>query len=565
MTQKASMIISLIGRPNVGKSSLFNVLMPRSQRAITFNAPGVTRDRHYGFTTLEQPGGDSSLEAILVDTGGLFLEQRPRPLFAEHPTLAKEAKKQWQLDHFFNLMAEQGKIAIGESDLVLLVLDGREGLLPADLEICQYLRTQKKAFLAVVNKFDSPKQEGDEAPFYQLGVEELFLVSAAHGRGIDGLRGGIWGFYQNWEKHQTSHFFSGPMISPDSVVAKVAIIGGPNAGKSTLLNQLLQAPRALVSPVAGTTIDPVDGILSLDFGADVRLLTPKSIGEIQEFEEIVDLDLEEEIVEEQGPTDASPLTEPDVSDLVIIPANNVDEVTEDTWRSIHLVDTAGIRRKNQVQGVVETQAVYRALHAISVADVVIYLIDGVKGISHQDRRLIDIVLEKGKSIIITLNKMDLIQAGQGSNFRQREVLAELAADLPWCEFCDLVMISAHKGNNLGHLLQILKKTILVRHQKISTGELNRICQGLFARHPILVDKAHQKELKLKYVAMIKSAPPTFLMFVNRSQSIPANYRRYLVNALRKILDLANTPVHLIFRAGVDLERKAQKITSLKHS
>ena len=429
--------VALIGRPNVGKSSLFNALNDEGRQAVTGNSPGVTRDRHYG--RMEWDNGFISL----IDTGGLHCQ-----------VLEEDGGGK---NHYFNLTTTQSQQAIKESDLVLLVMDIREGRLPMDDEIADYLRSQNKDFWPVLNKCDSPKQEDLATDFYALGSsnDNIFPVSAAHQRGLTEL------------KQQIAKKLLLPSSTQDkiSTKAKAVLLGGPNVGKSTLLNRLMKSPRALVSPFPGTTIDPM--------------------------EEIIDIGGER----------------------------------------IGIIDTAGIRKKRLITDPIEKASVGQSLAGMDNADIVLYMIDVIKGPGHQDRRLIDLALERGKSVIIILNKTDLLT---------EKLQAYPKNVIPYSEYCALVPISAQKGTGLKKLFQTLKKTVHARQKKISTGFFNRVLQRTLERNP-------PKEIKIKYGVQVKSSPPTFLLHTNSSRPMPNNYHRYLIREMRRQLEFDNTPVHLIYR------------------
>lgn len=262
-----SMVISIIGRPNVGKSTIFNRLMRRAHKAITFDKPGVTRDRHYGITSFEELGNAKKGEAILVDTGGFY----PHKIDENVPK-----KRDQVMNKFFNIMTEQARIAIRESDLILFVVDSREGVLPFDEIIADYIRNQKKEFWLVINKFDSDKQDGEEFEFYSLGIdpEKMFKISAEHGLGLLDLKQDLHKRILKFEENVQNEYspLSKGVTPREKVVARLAIIGAPNAGKSTLLNLLLGSDRALVSDIAGTTVDPIEGFFDLFFGKDAKRL-----------------------------------------------------------------------------------------------------------------------------------------------------------------------------------------------------------------------------------------------------------------------------------------------------
>lgn len=606
-----SMVVSLIGRPNVGKSSLYNRIMRQGHKAITYDEPGVTRDRHYGIAKLEELAREKPTEIILVDTGGFYPSQVDES--------ADDASK------FFNIMKDHARLAIQESDLVLFVVDVREGILPFDHMIADVIRAEKKPFWVLVNKYDTEKRLGQEAEFYSLGVDEeqMLVVSAEHGLHLSELRTRLHqeslAFKVKRKKSDTLFLQKG--VTPrEKVVGRLALIGAPNAGKSTLCNLLVGAERALVSDIPGTTVDPIEGFFDLYFGKEARLLDEDqkfayndgllmkhyeefrknnadvfkklhesylqeeiANGEIpdeeemeflyqdEEFEESAEDRLFEqafdEVVEDDFENDFEDGLEDDSDELAVEAS---EEVTEDLaaqaseeegsfWRSLHLVDTAGIRRQKSIDGFIESQSVYRSLRCITESDIVLYVIDATQGIGHQDRRLMDIALEKGKSIIVLLNKMDLLRSKFSNEQEKRKWIENLRVDLPWLNFVDIIPISAKHHKGIKQLKAAIKKTVLIRRVSISTGPLNRFVFELIERHPIVAKKSAGKKFKVKYASMVKSDPPTFLFFTNKSKGIPDNYRRYLQNGLRQAFKLDNTPVHLIFRTGADLNARMKKI------
>jgi GTP-binding protein len=537
-------------------------------KAITYDKPGVTRDRHYGILNL-----DEETSAILVDTGGFY----PTHIEASGNTLEEQ-----QFNTFFNIMADQAKIAIDESDLVLLVVDAREGMNPFDQNICDYVRRSKKQFWVLVNKFDSSKQEGSENEFYAMGIEQeqIMTLSAAHGLGFEDLRDRLKKTILKEEESKRNMTLQNGVAPVSEVVANVAIIGAPNAGKSTLLNRLLGANRALVSDIPGTTVDPIEGYFELYFGDDVTALKSyhnelleKTLEEVQD--EPTEFDQEEfeansDYVEENSVDDLEykifdapeALDEETSSEDSHEVAEVAVEAGPNPWRTIKLVDTAGIRKQKNVNGFIESQSVIRSLKAITDSDVVIYMVDATVGITHQDRRLCDIALEKGKSLILCLNKIDLVKMNFQDRKKRKEWTEDLRHKIPWLDFCELITISAKQGGHINFLKQNLAKTVIIRHKKLGTGELNRVITELVDRNPIIVKHSRGARFKVKYASMIKAAPPTFLLFSNKSKNIPDNYRRYLVNGIRKNFALINTPVHLIFRTGADLENRLKDMKEM---
>jgi len=564
-----SMVISLIGRPNVGKSTLFNRLMKKANRAITFDQPGVTRDRHYGVVTLDEEIDEK--QAILVDTGGFYPEKiQDLEKFDEH------RGKNNTCDHFFNIMKEHAEIAIEESDLVLFITDIREGVLPFDHDIANFIRTKKKEVWLIINKFDSDGQIGGEAEFYSLGFndESTFLMSSSHGRGVETLKEALSKKIAELETPKLSDDLSlqTGIVPRQNVVGRLAIIGAPNAGKSTLLNQLLKSNRALVSDVPGTTVDPIGGYFDLNFGQDVELLDKKKLDPIWDkkkvFSSEFDLKQQQIFEEHEGPGSPDEL-ENSLDEMYkkVFEEEETSEVTsgEDVEaselnpiRSIHIVDTAGIRQKKKIKSFIESQSVFRSLRCITEADIVIYLLDVTKGIGHQDRRLLGIALEKGKSLIIALNKVDLLKETLSGQKEREEWLSDLKNDIPWLDFCDLVPLSAKEGTGLKRLKRAIQKTLLTRKKVLPTGHLNRFVHYLVDKNPIMIQKAKGVRFKVKYALMVKTGPPTVLLYSNKSLGIPENFKKYLKNNLRKEFDLYNTPVHLIFRSGSDKEAEKRK-------
>jgi GTP-binding protein len=504
-------IISLIGRPNVGKSTLFNKLVGGVRKSLTYDRPGVTRDRQYRLMKLDaMRAGEGFEEAnmVMVDTGG-FLPDLPK----QKEGRGNLSQDEWQSRHhqldqnsdqFFRLMQNQSLLAIDESDLVLMVVDGREGLNPYEESIVKILRQKKKDFWLIINKCDneSPFQSME---FYSLPIsdENILNVSAEHAHGLLQLREKLYDWWCEWQNKiddEASLASENGAIetytSPYPVLSQVAIIGNPNVGKSTLMNQLLETNRSLVSHVAGTTTDPVETFWHLDFSAEF----PKDKSSLPECMS-------------QGPI------------------------------SLKLIDTAGIRRAAAKKDIIEEQSIYRSLRCISEANIVLLMTDVDRGISQQDKRLVALALDQGKSVIVVVNKIDLLPK------EKRDQLPEwielVKKQNPWMSYCAVVCISAKSRFGIDTLKYILKNTLVVLNSKLSTGELNRVITALIEKNPTRVD--HTNYLKVKYAAVVKSNPPTILLFSNRALEVPLPYRRYLAKGIRNHFSLFNTPVHLIFR------------------
>lgn len=396
MSTKRSPVVSLIGRPNVGKSSLYNRIIRKGHKAITHDLPGVTRDRHYGIAEISELSDLETAQIILVDTGG-FYPQKVEAL----PGKSEAAFN----SQFFNIMTEQAEMAIEESDLVLFVVDVREGSLPFDEAIAHTLRQSKKEFWLVVNKFDSEKQYGDEADFYRLGVEEdkFFLTSAEHGGGLTELREALQQYASDFAARgleQDDRGLHQGVTPREEVVGRLALIGAPNVGKSTLLNQLVGSARALVSDIPGTTVDPIEGFFDLYFGEKARELEQRDFPSfsdgllLQQYDEFrrnnpdvyqalttaydeeelafgekaQDLE-EEEVSFEDHDSDSNREVNTRLLDQAFGEEAEAYEVEEEQagsfWRSVHIVDTAGIRRQKNIEHFIETQSVYRSLRCIT--------------------------------------------------------------------------------------------------------------------------------------------------------------------------------------------------------
>jgi len=546
-------VISIIGRPNVGKSTIFNRLLGNSMKAITHNRPGVTRDRHYGiYKYTDNKHRDRDL--ILVDTGGFY------------PDLDKTED-----DKLYSVMAEQARIAVKESDLVLIVMDVRDGLLPFDESIVQFTRKEKKDFWIIVNKYDDDRLAGIESEFYKYASEGISLVSAEHNRGLSDLKERLAAFASDFTTDQEK-FFEG--VKPNFAIGgRISIIGAPNVGKSTLLNHLIGSERASVSSIAGTTIDPIEGFIDLDFGQEVKYLKTSQFNfkkdEISLFKKV--LEEGEGFIEDANEdedffgvaSELQDLIDANSEDLLVdFSEEEVDgeseqeekqdsnELIEDTIRSLKIIDTAGIRRKSHVSDFIETQSVYRSLRAINESDVVIYMVDGVVGLTSQDKKLMGIAIERGKTLVIAINKIDLKEEVYSDKKEKKEFLLDFQYELPWLTYCRPIFISAKSGWGISGLKKTIQEGLIYRNKSIPTGALNRVIHELVEKNPTVIrGRGGAREFKFKYAAMVKSDPPTFLLFVNRSRGVPMQFRRYLVNGIRRNFPIPNTPIHIVFRTG----------------
>ena len=424
--------VAIVGRPNVGKSTLFNRLLG-SRKAIVHDLPGVTRDRITGIATL---AGDRAVQ--LIDTGGLVPGNDPLGL------------------------NEQVLLAVAESDLLLLVVDGREGPTGADEAVWEHLRRSGKPAVLVVNKGDTREARARFPEFYRLGIDPQLLISAEHGQGAEDLREALAAAL--------------PVVAaaPLPDVPAVAIVGRPNVGKSSLLNRIAGQPRALVSPHAGTTRDPVDTLI----------------------------------------------TRGDSSYL--------------------LIDTAGIRRRSQMSGAPEELAVMMARRQIERAQVAVLVVDASQGVTSGDLAIAGTIWELGRAAVVAMNKWDLLDAEKREDLETSwERLTQLLAAPA------RVNTSALSGRAVDRLFPAIDRALAAYGTKLSTSEVNRIFEA--AVHRVQAPAEHGRPWKLYYATQVSTAPPTFMLFCNRTLPRNSHYRRYLENRLREELDLAGVPVRLVIR------------------
>lgn len=429
--------IAIVGRPNVGKSTLFNRLS-RSRNALVDNVPGVTRDRLYASITYD------GIPLTLIDTGGF---------------------EDIGQDLLLGRVREQVLRAVEESDVVLFMVDGRQGIMPGDEEMADLLRRVGKKLYLAVNKIDGPEHDHLLADFYGLGIDPVLPFSAAHGYGLKDLMTEV-----------TRDLPDASTESPDADHARIAVLGRPNAGKSSLINRILGQDRLVVSELPGTTRDSID--------------------------------------------------------------------TEFIWRGRKyvLIDTAGIRKKAKVREKIEKFSVIKALKSIDRCHVATVLLDADREISEQDARICGYALDKGKGIVLALNKWDLMKKDQQ---RRERLETELERQLKFLAFAPIVRISALTGERV---MKLFDKIDLVYDQfttRISTSEVNKAVGEMIQVHP--PPRIGRGQLKFFYATQSRTKPPTFVLFVNRPDIIHFSYERFLTNQLRERFNLANTPIRLIFR------------------
>ena len=446
-------IVALVGRPNVGKSTLFNRIVGQRQ-AIVEDIPGTTRDRLYG---------DAEWNGVVftvVDTGGLEItESRKRRPAPDQPAPLSTASV-----GFIDEIRQQAEMAIAEADVIVMLVDVLDGPTPADEDVADVLRRSHKPVVVAANKADNEARQQVAFEFYALGLGEVFAISALHGRGTGDLLDEI--------------VRSIPATAEEEEVdaLKIALVGRPNVGKSSLLNKLLGEERAIVSSIPGTTRDATDTYL--------------------------------------------------------------------TWEGqpVLLIDTAGIRRRGRIEQGIEKYSVLRAMKAISRADVVLLLLDAQDLVTAQDAHVAGYVLEEMRSIIVIVNKWDLIEK---DTYTMDAYTRQIRADLKFLDYVPVMYISALTGQRVSKILPLASQIYQARRERIPTGELNRLVADATIRH----SPPHKagKRLKFLYATQADVDPPTFVFFVNDARLVHFTYRRYLENQLRRAYPFEGTPLKVIFR------------------
>jgi len=432
-------VIALVGRPNVGKSTLFN-RMTRTRDALVADVPGLTRDRKYG------DGRVGERPFIVVDTGGLSGDS----------------------DDLDGLMAQQAWQAIEEADLLFFLVDARDGLTAGDEAIATALRRTGKPLMLVVNKTDGIDVDSAMADFYALGLGETQPITALQGRGVAALMD------LAMVRLPEPVAESGELKDDDSI--RVAVVGRPNVGKSTLINRIMGEERVLAYDLPGTT-----------------------------------------------------------RDSIFIPFQR-DEV------AYTLIDTAGVRRRSRVREVIEKFSVIKTLQAIDAAHVVILVLDAQQEISEQDASLAGYITEKGRALIVAVNKWDGLDAHE-----RNQIVSQLERRLPFLSFASTCFISALHGSGVGELFPHIQKCYTSAMCELSTPRLTDILEQVVQEHqPPLV---RGRRIKLRYAHQGGRNPPVIVIHGNQTERVPATYKRYLVNAFREALKLTGTPIRIEFKTG----------------
>jgi len=438
--------IAIIGRPNVGKSTLFNKLT-RSRKAIVSDFSGLTKDRNYGYITF----GDQ--KTLLIDTGGI----------AQDETILKED------------IAEQAWIAAEESSLIIFLLDGSENLNKEDLDILSSLRKLNKKFITVLNKIDKKTDSLLKLDLNKKGINNYFEISAEHSRNITDLRSFIKDSLPK-EKYE----------SPEG--KKIAVLGRPNAGKSTFINKFIKEDRLIVSEIAGTTIDAIS--------------IPFSVGD---------------------------------KDFIFI-------------------DTAGIRKGYRNSHKIEYFSYVRAMHSVEECDVVIFICDAQEGMVDQDLKIINMICEMGKPVVVAFNKIDLL-----SKIQKEEIYETKRAQSNFVADFIKVEISGIKGLGFKRLFRIANSLIEKAQKKHSTSSLNQMLKKFVSQSA--PPSVNGRVLKLKHVHFAGINPTTLVIHSNQDKKIPQNYKKYLENSFRSELKLQSIQLRLIFRKSENpFESKVNKLT-----
>jgi GTPase len=446
----AKPVLAIVGRPNVGKSSLFNRLVGE-QMAIVQDQPGTTRDRLYGDAEW------NGVEFTVIDTGGLVLDE----------TLPGEIEL--SSEEIVRRTREQAQAAIEEADVILFMVDARSGLTGADEEISEVLRKSAKPVIVAANKAESEERRLNAVEFYQLGLGDPMPISAHHAVNTGDLLDEIVAAFPPPGEEEE-----------DENVTHIALVGRPNVGKSRLLNALLGQERVIVSDVPGTTRDAIDTELTYGEGEDARQIT--------------------------------------------------------------LIDTAGIRRRGHIEAGVEKYSVIRSLRAITRADVVLLLIDATEGITAQDTHIAGYVLEQFKSMVLIVNKWDLVEKDSQT---LNEFTAKLRQELNFMPYVPFLFISAKFGQRTNKVLPEALRVAAERTKRVPTAQLNKLMKEATTAHP--PPSKPGKWVKFLYATQAETSPPTFVFFVNDAEAVHFSYKRFLENQLREAFGFEGTPINLIFR------------------
>ncbi|WP_413198712.1 ribosome biogenesis GTPase Der [Nostoc piscinale] len=432
-------IVAIIGRPNVGKSTLVNRLAGE-QTAIVHDEPGVTRDRTY------LPAFWNDREYLVVDTGGLVFNDDTE---------------------FLPLIRQQALAALNEASAAIFVVNGQTGPTSADEEIAQWLRQQPVPVLLAVNKCESPEQGLTQAAeFWELGLGEPYPISAIHGNGTGDLLDEL-----------IKHIPSVTEV-PETNEIKVAIIGRPNVGKSSLLNAFVGEQRAIVSPISGTTRDAIDTFIERD-GQQYRL-----------------------------------------------------------------IDTAGIRKKKNIDYGTEFFSINRAFKAIRRADVVLLVLDALDGVTEQDQKLAGRIIEEGRACIVVVNKWDAVEKDSHTIYDYEKSLQER---LHFTDWASTIFVSALTGQRVEKILELVVQAATEHKRRVTTSVINEVLEEAVRWHSPPTSRGGRQG-RIYYGTQVSSRPPTIALFVNDAKRFNDNYRRYIERQFRQQLGFKGTPIRLLWRS-----------------
>ena len=431
-------VVAIVGRPNVGKSTLFNALAGE-MISIVKDTPGVTRDRIYADVTWLDK------EFTMIDTGGIEPDSK---------------------DIILSQMREQAQIAIDTADVIIFITDVKQGLVDADSKVADMLRRSGKPVVLVVNKVDNfDKYMADVYEFYNLGIGDPVPISAASRLGLGDMLDIV-----------AENFPEGSAQAEDDDRPRVAIVGKPNVGKSSIINKLLGENRVIVSDIAGTTRDAID-----------------------------------------------------------------TEILHNGKEYI-FIDTAGLRRKNKIKEELERYSIIRTVTAVERADVVLMVIDATEGVTEQDAKIAGIAHERGKGVIIVVNKWDAIEKNDRT---MREYESDIRQVLSYMPYAEIMYVSAATGQRLNRLYDMIDMVIENQTLRIATGVLNEIMTEAVAMQQPPSDKG--KRLKLYYITQVAVKPPTFVIFVNDKELMHFSYTRYLENKIREAFGFRGTSLKFFIR------------------
>lgn len=437
-------IVAIVGRPNVGKSTLFNTLAGE-RISIVKDTPGVTRDRIYADVSW------LDYNFTMIDTGGIEPESK---------------------DVILSQMREQAQIAIDTADVIMFIVDVRQGLQDADSKVADMLRRSHKPVVLVVNKVDSyEKFQADVYEFYNLGIGEPFPISSTEKTGLGDMLDEVVKYFPESAKEEV-----------EDERPRIALIGKPNVGKSSLINKLAQEERSIVSDIAGTTRDAIDTAVKYN------------------------------------------------------------------GKEYIFIDTAGIRRKSKIVEEIERFSIIRAVAAVERCDVAIIMIDATEGVTEQDAKIAGIAHDRGKGVIIAVNKWDAIEKDNNSVKEHTQDIRDVLSFMPYAE---ILFISAKSGQRLHKIFETIDVVIENNNMRVATGVLNEIVTEAVAMQQPPTDKG--KRLKIYYTTQVSVKPPTFVVFVNDKNLMHFSYTRYLENRIRDTFGFKGTALRFITR-----ERKEDK-------